>query len=255
MSPNVRRQQILEIVERKQSISVAELCQELDVSEVTIRRDLRLLSNQQLVRRVHGGAVASRGRNYEPPTIIREATNRKQKQGIAQAAIELVDEGDSIALDVGTTTLAFAHALAGISNLTIVTASLPIANVLVDSPNCRLILTGGIVRPQEHSMVGHIASHTYQDFHLDKAFVGVGGMDLKSGLTEYNLEDTLVKQAMIKHARQIIVLADSSKMGRTCFVHIAPFELVNILVTDSGISEDFVSELRHRGLEVIISEI
>ena len=255
MSAIARRQQILEIVERRQSVTVARLCETLDVSEVTIRRDLRHLSDQQLIRRVHGGAVASRGRNDEPPTMIRANTNKEQKRVIATEAAKLVNEGDSIALDIGTTTLAFAHELVGVSNLTIVTGSLPIANVLVDSPNCRLILTGGIVRMQEQSMIGHISRRSFQDFHLDKAFVGVGGLDLDAGLTEYNLDDTLVKQVMIERARQIIILADSSKLGRTCFARIAPLDLMNTLVTDSGIPPRFVAELQNRGMEVIIAEI
>ncbi len=255
MNAIARRQKILELVESRQSVTVTELCQTLDVSEVTIRRDLRHLSAQQLVRRVHGGAVSSRGRNYEPPIIIRATTNQKQKEAIARAAAELVDEGDSIALDIGTTTLALAHALVGISNLTIITASLPIANVLADAPSSRLILTGGILRRQEHSMVGHVAIRTYRDFNLDKAFIGVGGVDLRAGLTEYNLEDTVVKQAMIDRARQIVVLADSSKIGRTCFASVALLEFVDTLVTDSGTPKEFADELRARGIEVISAEI
>ncbi|UCG26324.1 MAG: DeoR/GlpR transcriptional regulator [Chloroflexota bacterium] len=253
MNAIARRQQILEIVERKQSATVADLCDTLDVSEVTIRRDLRHLSDQQLIRRVHGGAVASRGRNYEPPTIIRAATNKNQKEAIALEACKLVNEGDSIALDVGTTTLALAQQLVGLSNLTIITASLPIANVLVESPRSRLILTGGVVRVQEHSMIGHIAARTYQDFHLDKAFVGVGGMHLSAGLTEYNQDDTLIKQAMMQHAKQIIVLADSSKLGRTCFMTIAPLDGIDILVTDSGIRSRDLTELRKRGVQVMVA--
>ncbi len=248
-----RRQRILELVEKEQSVTVSDLCQTLTVSEVTIRRDLRHLADQQLVRRVHGGAVAGRGRNYEPPTIIRAATNEAQKRAIAVQAAKLVSEGDSIALDVGTTTLALAKELVGLSNLTIITASLPIANVLVESPRSRLILTGGIVRVQEHSMIGHIAARTYQDFHLDKAFVGVGGVHPDAGLTEYNQDDTLIKQAMMRHAKEIIVLADSSKLGRTCFMTIAPLEEADILITDSGAAPEDLEELRKRGIRIVVA--
>ncbi len=255
MNAIARRQQILEIVERKQSVTVARLCESLDVSEVTIRRDLRHLSDQQLIRRVHGGAVSGRGRNYEPSTLIRGETNQEQKKAIAEEAVKLVNEGESIALDVGTTTLAFAHELVGVSNLTIITGSLPIANVLVDSPNCRLILTGGVIRTQEKSMIGHISRRSYQDFHLDKAFIGVGGVDLDAELTEYNLDDTLVKQVMIERARQIIVLADSSKLGRICFARVASLDVVDTLVTDSGIPARLASEFQNRGIELIIAEL
>ena len=253
MNAVARRQQILKMVETRQSVTVADLCDTLAVSEVTIRRDLRHLSDQQLIRRVHGGAVAGRGRNYEPPNIIRATTNEAQKKAIALQAAKLVNEGDSIALDIGTTTLALAQTLVGMSNLTIITASLPIANVLVESPRSRLILTGGIVRVQELSMIGHIAARTYQDFHLDRAFVGVGGVHLDAGLTEYNQDDTLIKQAMMRKAKQIIVLADSSKMGRTCFMTIAPLEEIDILITDSGARSQDVGDLRKRGVQVMVA--
>jgi len=250
-----RRQQILEYIEQRHSVTVSELCSLLDVSEGTIRRDLRYLSGKGLLQRVHGGAVSTRGRSYEPPSILRSATNLQSKEAIARAAAKLVKEGDSIALDVGTTTLALARALVGITNLTIVTASLPIANVLANSPNTRLILTGGILRNNEHSMVGHIAARTYNDFYFDKSFVGVGGFDLDAGLTEYNLSDTLVKQAMMKHCKQVIVLADSSKIGRTCFTWIAATEVVDLLVTDNGIEPDHLQAFRDTGLEVIVAEL
>lgn len=248
-----RRQQILEIVERRQSVTVADLCETLAVSEVTIRRDLRHLSDEQLIRRVHGGAVAGRGRNYEPPNIIRVATNETQKRAIAAEAAKFVSEGDSIALDVGTTTLALAQVLVKMSNLTIITASLPIANVLVESPRSRLILTGGIVRVQEHSMIGHVAARTYEDFHLDKAFVGVGGVHPEAGLTEYNQDDTLIKQAMMRHAKQIIVLADSSKLGRTCFMTIGPLEEIDVLITDDSARPQDLEELRRRGVQTVVA--
>jgi DeoR/GlpR family transcriptional regulator of sugar metabolism len=253
MVPAERQKKILELIEKRNSISVAELCRLLDVSDMTIRRDLRILSNRGLLERVHGGALSRQGRSYEPPYHSRAMNQAIQKEIIGRCASALVHEGDSIALDVGTTTLEIAKALVKTPNLTIVTASLPIANVLSEAPNIRLILTGGIVRNQELSMIGHVAEHTYKEFHVDKAFVGVGGLHPDAGLTEYNLEDTLVKQAMIANAEQVIVVADSSKLGETCFASIGPLSIIDTLVTDASAPQEIIDRLRARDIEVIVA--
>lgn len=254
MLPVERRKVILEIVDTQNSVSVSDLCERLDVSEMTIRRDLRVLSDEGLIKRVHGGAVSRRGRSYEPPYMIRATANLEQKRAVAQAAAQLVDKGDSIALDVGTTTLEMAKAISSISNVTVVTSSLPIANALCDSPNIRLILSGGVVRKQELSMIGHIARRAFKDFWVDKVFLGIGGIDVSAGLTEYNLEDALVKQAIIEHAEQIIVIADSSKFSRACFAWVAPLSSVHTLVTDWMVTSECVDELEQQGIEVIIAQ-
>ena len=253
MLPLERRNFILDLIEQRNAISISELCQQLGVSDMTIRRDLRYLSNAGLLERVHGGALLKRGRSYEPPYPVRMAENNDKKEIIGRRAAALVKEGDSIALDIGTTTFEVARSLRNASNLTVITASVHIANFLNEAPNLRLILTGGILRKQELSLIGHIAERTFRDFHVDKAFVGVGGLDLKDGLTEYNVEDMLVKKVMIDYADQVIVLADSSKLGKTCFAAIAPLSVVDILVTDSDIPEEVKQRLISEGIEVIIA--
>jgi DeoR/GlpR family transcriptional regulator of sugar metabolism len=251
--PAERRKTILEVIETQNSISVIELSKLLGVSDMTVRRDLRILSNTGLLERVHGGALSRRGRSYEPPYFIREKESSRRKELIAQRAATIIREGDSVALDVGTTTLELARAMVSISNLSVITASLRIANVLIDSPNMRLFLTGGLARRQELSLVGHVAERTYQDFHVDKAFVGVGGIHPDAGLTEYNLEDAQVKKSMIACADQVIVLADSRKFGETCFAFVAPLSSVDILVTDNSASPELVAQFQSHGVEVIIA--
>lgn len=246
-----RRQKILELIEDRNSITVVELCNLLYVSDMTIRRDLRVLANEGLLEHVHGGALSRRGRSYEPPYLIRSTKAIEQKEMIGRRAAELISEGDSIGLDVGTTTLELAKAMIGIPNLTVVTANLAIVDELSVAPNIRLIMTGGILRKEESSMIGHIAQRTYEEFKLDKAFVGIGGLHLEAGLTEYNLEDALVKKAQIGNAGQVIVLADSTKFGQTCFASIAPIEVVDILITDRDAPQEMVDALTAKGVEVI----
>jgi DeoR/GlpR family transcriptional regulator of sugar metabolism len=250
---------IVELVQESGSKTVAELCELFDVSEMTIRRDLRDLDREGTLRRVHGGAVSSLGRSYEPPYTLRSTRNAEIKRAIGKKAAELILDGDSIALDVGTTTLEIAQALQGKQNLTILTASLPIANEIVSNlslkSEVRLILTGGIVRPGELSMTGNIAVQTYDGFHVDKAFIGVGGISEEVGLTEYNLEDAMVKKPMIQNANQRIVVADSTKIGRTTFTAIAPLSIVDTLITDSEISGEARRSLEAMGIEVLIAKV
>jgi len=246
-----RRKRILELIEAKNSISVAELGQIFGVSEMTIRRDLRSLDREGFLKRVHGGAIADRGRSYEPPFLIRAPESAGEKEAIGRKAASLVKDGDSVALDVGSTTLQVAKALVGVQNLTIITSSLRIAAVLSSAPGIRLIVTGGIVREGEMSLVGHLAQRAYQDFRVDKAFIGVGGLDLANGLTEYNLEDALVKREIVNHAARVIVVADSSKLGRTCFASVAPLSRVHTLVTDSHGPAELMAKLVQKGVEVI----
>jgi DeoR/GlpR family transcriptional regulator of sugar metabolism len=174
-------------------------------------------------------------------------------------AAELIIDGDSIALDVGTTTLEIAQALQGKHNLTIITASLPIANEIVSNlsltSEVRLILTGGILRSGELSMIGNIAAQTYAEFHVDKAFIGIGGLSLENGITEYNLEDAIVKKPLIQNARQRIVVADSSKIGRTTFASVAPLSMVDTIITDSQISEESKRALQDLGIELLVAEV
>lgn len=246
-----RRKKILEMVENHSSVSVTDMCQKLDVSEMTIRRDLSILANQGLLQRVHGGAVSSRGRSFEPPYLMRSAVNVEDKITIGELASTLVTDGDSITLDNGSTVLEMAKALAGRRNLTVLTASLDVANILSSAPGIRLILSGGILRPEEGSLIGHIAERTFQEFRSDKAFIGIGGISLENGLTEYNLEDTLVKRKLITNAGKVYVLADRSKLGKTCFSLVAPLSTVDVLVTDEKSSEETLKPYRDMGLEVV----
>lgn len=252
-----RRRKIIEIVQESGSRSVTDLVDQFGVSEMTIRRDLRDLNREGLLRRVHGGAISNLGRSYEPPFAVRSTRHDEEKRAIGRLAAGMVQDGDSLALDVGTTTIEIARALQGKRNLTIITASLPIANEIVSNlsltSDVRLILTGGIVRSGELSMIGDIAARSYNDYHVDKAFLGVGGISLEGGLTEYNVEDAMVKKHLLANAQQRIVVADSSKFGRTTFTSIAPIDMVHTIISDSDIPRDVLEALQRMGIEVLIA--
>lgn len=250
MHAHERHKTILELIAEHGAVTVADLCARFEVSDMTIRRDFSTLERSGLLRRIHGGAVSARGRSYEPPVLARIQEARSAKQAIGRFAASLVREGDSIALDIGTTTLELARNLLHIRDITVLTNCLPVANVLVDQPEIRLMLCGGIVRPGEHSLIGPVAEYTFSRFYIDKAFIGIGGVDLEAGLTEYNLEDAEVKRHMIQNCEQCILLTDSSKFGLKTFASVAPLAAVNTIVTDEGLEETYREALEKRGITV-----
>ncbi len=247
-----RQQVILELIEKNGQIEVADLVERFDVSEMTIRRDLDVLDRKGLLRRVHGGAVSNRGRSYEPSFLSRSVKNIEEKKRIGKAAANLIQSGDSILLDVGTTTLEIARHLHHRQNLTIITPCFQIASILVEYPGIRLILTGGILRPGELSLVGHLAERAIRDFYVDKLFLGAAGVDLEAGFTEFNLEDTLIKQVMLSRAKDITVVADSSKFGQVAFTAIAPLQAANRIITDKNLSQKIVSKIQELGIELVL---
>lgn len=260
-----RQQSILDLLTERGSVTVNDLVTRFAVSEMTIRRDLDLLERKGLLRRVYGGAVLERSRSYEPPFLTRSAEFQEEKQRIGRAAAALVKNGESLALDVGTTTLEVARSLAASSansahsggrveqkNLTIITPCFQIAAVLAETPGIRLILTGGILRPSELSMIGHLAERAFQEFFVDKLFLGAAGVDFEAGVTEYNLEDTLVKKAMLRSAKEVILVVDASKFNRVAFTAITPLSAIDRIVTDSRIDPRVKSRLENENIEVIV---
>ncbi len=248
-----RHQSILQILASEGAVSVVNLCERLNVSKMTIRRDLRLLEDRGLLRRVRGGAISGRGRSFEPPFLLRAGEHQAEKELIGKCAAAMVKEGDSIALDVGTTTLEVARHLRGKTDLTVITASLPIANLLANQAGIRLIVTGGILRFGEGSFIGDLAVSAFQNFYVDKAFIGIGGISLDAGLTEYNLEDARVKKTLISSAKDRIVVTDASKFGRVTFAAVASLGEINKIVTDKLPTAKFLSELKKRDVKVVVA--
>lgn len=255
MNAHERQRVILQWIADKGAVTVADLCEQFGVSDMTIRRDLTTLEQAGLLRRIHGGAVSARGRSYEPPVLARIQEARPAKQAIGQFAASLVHEGDSLAIDIGTTTLELARHLIHLSDITVLTNSLPIANILTDQPDIRLMVCGGIVRPGEHSLIGPVAEYTFSRFYVDKAFIGIGGVDLEAGLTEYNLEDAEVKRHMIRNSQHCILLTDSRKFGQKTFASVAPLDRIDVIVTDNGLSPEYHDRLTKMGITVHIVEV
>ena len=232
-------------------VGFTELAEEFGVSEMTIRRDLESLEADGLARRVRGGAISVVSRSYEPPLSVRAATASEAKAAIGMAAAALVNDGDTVIIDVGTTTLELARALHGRRGLTVVTASLPIAVELGNDPDIRVLVTGGEVRHGELSLAGGMAEDAFTGLNCDLAFIGVAGVCAKPGLTEYNPGDARVKRAAIAAARRTVVLADASKLGRVTFATVAPLSAVDVLVTDADATVPAIAAIAAAGVEIV----
>jgi DeoR/GlpR family transcriptional regulator of sugar metabolism len=254
---DARRNKIVEYVNNKGSVGVDELCKQLNVSEMTVRRDLNILDRQGLLKRIHGGATANLGRCYEPPLFLRSMANVESKKKIGAAAADYVYNGSSVILDSGTTVASIIPNLLGKHNLTIVTSSLMIANevlkTFVVGSDLRLIVSGGIVRQGEISLIGPYAQATYDVMYVDVAFLGIGGLHPENGLTEFNLDDTQVKKHIIRCAKKRIALADSHKIGVTAMNQVAPIEALDMIITDKNANPEILEYFRDKGIKIIIT--
>ena len=243
---------IREALKGRDTVLVAELAKDLDVSEMTIRRDLSDLEHEGFLKRTHGGAVREAGRSYEPPFTVRETMNTGAKQLIAAAAAELVEEGDTIAIDSGTTAMEFARALRRMRGLTVVTPSIHIAFLFLSCPGIETILAGGRLRKKEGSLVGEITRRTFENLYFDKFFMSAAGLSTEAGYTEYILEDAAVKKLIIANSRKTIALMGSDKLGRTAFSQVCGTGDAGILVTDLEPKAEIKAALKQRGVKIII---
>lgn len=254
MFPEERQRRILELVRSGAAVKVADLSAEFGVSESSIRRDLRDLERSGLLERTHGGALANGGTLAEQTFEEKTTLSLREKEAIARVAASLVQDGDAIILDAGTTTLQIARLLRSRRNLTVVTNAIPIAAELADLPSIELILIGGSVKGNTLAMVGPMAERALEQLNVDRVFLGTNGLDLTRGLTTPTPAEAAVKRRMIAAARETVVVADHSKLGKVAFATIAPLGAGTVLISDRGLDASVVAELEARGVEVILAE-
>jgi DeoR family transcriptional regulator of aga operon len=229
---------------------VADLCGRLGVSAATVRRDLEQLEAQHLLTRTHGGAVAQMV-SYELPLRYKSARRQEQKRRIGQEAASRVHDGAVIGLTGGTTTTEVAREIVD-RQLTVVTNALNIASELAIRPNIKLVLTGGVARPESYELVGPLAEGTLADIHLDIAFIGADGVTAADGLTTHHEIEAHTDRALMERAPHVVVVADGSKLGRIAFARICPISAVHELVTDREADPDELRALREAGLEATV---
>lgn len=231
-----RQELILDAVRTTGGARVSELVDRLGVSDMTVRRDIEALATRGLVTRVHGGATVAGSSVDEPGFAAKSALHTAAKQAIAAAAATLIEPGASVALSAGTTTHVIASALLGIPRLTVVTNSLPVAEVLHSSgrDDFTVVLTGGERTPSD-ALVGPVAVGALHRLHVDWLLMGVHGIDAEAGFTTPNLLEAETNRALVRSARRVAVVADSSKWGVVGLSTIAALSDVDVVVTDDGL--------------------
>ncbi|MGY3679295.1 DeoR/GlpR family DNA-binding transcription regulator [Streptomyces sp. TE33382] len=215
-------------------VSVAELSQRLGVSEMTVRRDLDALERQDLVRRVHGGAVATKAREEGAGFVAREPWQAATKDRLGARVAAMVEPGSRVLLDAGTTTVHVAEHLAARGPLTVAVLSLQAAVCLADRPGIDLLIVGGRSRPGERSLVGPLALRTLESLAFDCFIMSIGGVHAEHGWSEFSLDDAAVKQAGLAQATRTVAVADATKLGVRAFSQVAPLGVVDGFVTDTG---------------------
>lgn len=240
MLAHQRQVTILTELRRAGAVRVADLTELLGVSDMTIRRDLEQLAAEGLARKVHGGAVLAGQVAFEPGFAAKSQLAQPAKHAIAERAAGLIRPGAAIALSAGTTTWAMARHVAATPGITVVTNSTTVADVIsaMDTGNqVGVILTGGVRTPSA-ALVGPVADRTIAGMHVDQLFLGVHGMDARSGFTTPNLAEAATNRAFVESAREVIVLADSSKWGVIGLADIAPLAAADVVITDDALPPD-----------------
>ena len=250
MSSEVRKEVILERLERDQRVSVLELSTEFGVSGETVRRDLKDLEAEGSVRRVHGGAIPA-GRTTDTPITERIKLNAIEKDEVAGVARGLINDDCVIFLDTGTTTLALARRLIGFKKLRLYTNSLMIAQAACQHFGVKVQVTPGNLRPIEQDLVGYDTLAYIQRFHFDMVFTGAAAINADYGFMDYEEDEARIRQALLVRSSRSVMLADHTKFGRIGNVITAPFSQIGTLVTDRRPPEDIVSAVRAEELEII----
>ena len=257
MLASQRRSRILEELRRSGAVRVSALVERLGVSDMTVRRDLEVLAQQGQLQKVHGGAVLPGGRSTEEPGFAAKSNRENaEKLVIASEALRFVEPGMAVGLSAGTTTWTFAQLLCDLPDITVVTNSVQVADLFSSRPRAdqTVVLTGGIRTPSE-ALVGPFAVTAIRSVNLDIMFMGVHGMDVRSGFTTPNLMEAETDRAFVEASRRFVVLADHTKYGVLGISTIADIEAADVLITDSGLAPEHRQALRDRVGELIVAEV
>jgi len=254
MLPIQRREKILGLLKEDGAAKVIDLANLFKVTEATIRQDLEKLEKEGLISRDHGGAylrnIEDQVRNF---SLSHQNENINKKEQIALKCVELIENGDTIILDSGSTTTEIARKIKGLKNLTVITNALNIALMLGAEPGIEVIMTGGEFKPPTLSLTGQKAADFFKGINVQKLFLATAGVSLKAGLTYPSISDIVVKKAMVEAAELTYLVADSTKLGKTSFASLGAMSLIDYLVTDADIQETHKKMFKDHEIEIIIA--
>ncbi|GET31312.1 DeoR family transcriptional regulator [Prolixibacter bellariivorans] len=253
MLPQQRRGKILDLIREDGHAKVVQLSEIFKVTEVTIRQDLEKLEKDGFVEREHGGAYLKNVGLNVKNIALHNQERIAEKAAIARKALELINDGDTIILDSGSTTTEIAKLITGFKSLTVITDSLNIALILGGIPEINLVVTGGEFKAPTLSLTGQKAADSFDGLHVDKLFLATAGITLKAGLTYPSISDLVVKRAMIESANEVYLVADSSKIGKSAFASLGALSLIDFLITDSKIRGADSKMLQDNEVEIIVA--
>ena len=252
----LRHEAICVSLEASGRVSIPDLTDRLGVSAVTVREDLKHLEARGLLSRVRGGAVAKPGNKRETALEFTSRTNRAEKEAIGAFAASLIESGQTVIIDVGSTTTALATALSSdLSDVVVVTNGLNIAQQLEAAPGVSVIVTGGTLRPLQHSLVAPMGTLLLDQLKADVAFLGCNGVDVERGFTNANIAEAEIKQSMLRASARAIFLADHDKIGNVASAFVSDVRSGDLLVTDSGADPEILRSLRESGLQTQVVEV
>lgn len=227
-----RLDRISRLIDTNGMVNASKLAKEFGVSIETIRRDLECLEEKGYLKRVYGGAISNVSKGIERDYTSRESLDMEEKHAIAKKAAEFINNGDTVVIDLGTTALEVAKCLADKKDMTFLTNSLPVGTELVKNKNCRVFILGGQLRYGDYATSGFLSCAGLSNFRVDKAIIGVSGISLKNGITDYHVEEANVRRKMIEIAEKVIVVADHSKFGISTFIQVCELDEVDMVITD-----------------------
>ena len=249
---NIERQAaLLHFIQQQTRATVSELSAHFDVSVATVRRDLDALTERGDVARFHGGAMARQQAPPEQPVLERSREQADEKQRIARAAANFIENGDTIFLGSGTTVLEVAKRLQHRQALTVITNSVLVVNELADAPGVAVISLGGMVRSSEMSMIGHLTEQALGEVRAQKIIMGIRALDIEQGLTNDYLPETMTDRAILSQGGTVIIVADHSKCGRVATAFLAPLSAIDVLVTDAAAPQEFIAAAKETGVDVL----
>jgi len=248
--PQQRQAAIYALAKQKGGVKVAELAESLNVTEMTIRRDLELLEGKGLIERIHGGAIYNDRIGLEPQFEQKSALRQEEKRAIGALAASLVEEGDMVFVNSGSTTIEFLKQLSA-PRVKVITNN-PLAPVHVRSESVNVTMTGGEIRRESFTLVGELAVRAIKGVYANKAVIGIDGFSIKYGLTNATQAEAWINRLMITNTHgSVILVADSSKLGRVANFKTAPLSAVSVIVTDWGIDPANLEEFDRLGIKVL----
>lgn len=248
-----RHEYILKKIKENNKVSIQELSDEMNVSSVTIRKDLKLLEDKNLLFRTKGGASSNNPYASDRPILVKESINSDEKNRIGKRAVEMIQDDDSILIGSGTTAYAVARHLNPLDRITVITPALKVALELCNKPNIEVLQLGGLIRPNSSSVAGQYAMRILDDVSCGILFLGVDGIDLEFGVTISNITEATLNQKMLSTSQKVVILADSTKFGRRGLGKICNLDDIDYIITDQRTSSKYITALEEIGIKVIIA--